>query len=640
MKRNLFVTTQHWTKSLHLNTESRDRLEGELDEMGQRVSLAYDNESTMDSQVDSVGTVNSRPAKNGVYWPNDQKVSTPTKFNVEDSEYAVKEFKFSVESFIMNHPPVSEGPILDYDVISWIRQLLSGQPGRWWTTFGLATIEDGPSHRTDLKCFWEQLELKYGAVKKPFEDELVFINMTQGSTSISEFNKKFRQMSAIINWNDKATLEAALYISKMNETFFKHLKSTPPLPKTFEGLMLSTDLFDPTYLTLFPSTRKTKEAVSSKTTVKQKFAGVKKNTSNEITCFNCGKVGHYKNQCKEKEKETPKPKVETKNPSIETLDEVANTISPISLEIENGAADCMAGALVLMDADSLVEIESEDESLDTLNLQLIKANDLESSLHVADLCPTISDEIVLCSAVRLDEDRISLGFSAVKADIIPEHRKFDCEIEFKSPELVPPFRPIYNLSEVDRKELRLYIEDMLAKGFIRPSKSPAGAGVFFVRKKDSSKRLCVGYRWLNELKVRNLFQLPMISDLADRLRYDKVFTNIDLRGAYNLVRINPGDEWKTALRCAFGHFEYTVMPFGLANAPAIFQRMMTQIFRDILDVYVVVYIDDLLIFSESEDEHEDHVKEVLRCLRENQLYAKLSKFHFHFDSERFLGFVI
>ncbi len=151
---------------------------------------------------------------------------------------------------------------------------------------------------------------------------------------------------------------------------------------------------------------------------------------------------------------------------------------------------------------------------------------------------------------------------------------------------------------------------MKAHNKIRDSKSPAGAGVFFVPKKDNTKRLCVDYRSLNELTVRNSFPIPLISDLKDRLRYAKVFTKIDLRGAYNLVRIKPGDEWKTAFRCVFGHFEFTVMPFGLMNAPAIFQSMMTDIFRDILDVYVIVYIYDLLIFSTSVDEHVCHVKEV------------------------------
>ena len=231
-------------------------------------------------------------------------------------------------------------------------------------------------------------------------------------------------------------------------------------------------------------------------------------------------------------------------------------------------------------------------------------------------------------------------FSETNADILPEHRRFDCEIELKSLDAVPPFRPIYNLGEADRTELKKYIEDMLAKGFIRASKSPAGAAVFFVPKKDRSRRLCVDYRWLNEMTVRNSFPLPLVSDLLDRLSRAKTFTKIDLRGAYNLVRIKPGDEWKTAFRCVFGHFEYMVMPFGLANAPAIFQSMMTEIFRDVLDVFVVIYIDDLLIFSESEEEHVEHVKEVLRRLRSNKLYAKLSKCAFHSGSVEFLGFVI
>lgn len=128
--------------------------------------------------------------------------------------------------------------------------------------------------------------------------------------------------------------------------------------------------------------------------------------------------------------------------------------------------------------------------------------------------------------------------------------------------------------------------------------------------------------------------------MIDRLRFAKIFTKIDLRGAYNLVRIKPGDEWKTAFRCVFGHFEYTVMPFGLANAPAIFQSMMNQIFHDILDVYVIVYIDDLLVFSASEGEHSAHVGEVLRRLRENRLYAKLSKCFFDKSSVEFLGFIV
>jgi len=256
---------------------------------------------------------------------------------------------------------------------------------------------------------------------------------------------------------------------------------------------------------------------------------------------------------------------------------------------------------------------------------------------IYDDIPVVIEDFSDLPAAYLDFKDV---FSAVYADILPEHRKYDCEIVFKDPSAIPPFRPIFNLPEADRAELSKQVNDLLRKGFIRYSKSPAGAAVFFVAKKDSSKRLCVDYRWLNALCVRNSFPLPLISDLITRLRNASIFTKIDLRGAYNLVRIKPGDEWKTAFRCALGHFEFNVMPFGLTNAPAIFQSMMTDIFRDILDIYVVVYIDDLLIFSTSIDSHVSHVREVLGRLRTHRLFAKLSKCTFHASDVEFLGFVI
>jgi hypothetical protein len=252
-----------------------------------------------------------------------------------------------------------------------------------------------------------------------------------------------------------------------------------------------------------------------------------------------------------------------------------------------------------------------------------------------------SVEPVVCDVVLpVDYAQFEDVFSATKTDILPEHRLYDCEIQLKQPDSVPPYSPIYSLPEQDRLDLKKYIDEMLDKGFIRKSNSPAGAGVFFVPKKDKSKRLCVDYRGLNELTVRNSFPMPLISELLDRVRRAKIFTKIDLRGAYNLVRIKPGDEWKTAFRCQYGHFEYLVMPFGLTNAPAIFQGMMVDIFRDILDIYVVIYLDDLLIFSVDEATHVGHVQEVLSRLRKFRLYAKASKCVFHSESVEFLGFVV
>jgi hypothetical protein len=193
-------------------------------------------------------------------------------------------------------------------------------------------------------------------------------------------------------------------------------------------------------------------------------------------------------------------------------------------------------------------------------------------------------------------------FEKKNADRLPEHRKYDVPIDLL-PGKQPPWGGIYSLSEPELKTLKEYIDENLAKGFIRPSKSPAGAPVFFVKKKDGSLRPVIDYRGLNSVTIKNRYPLPLISELLNHLGKAKIFTKIDLRGAYNLVRIKSGDEWKTAFRCRYGHFEYCVMPFGLTNAPAVFQHLMNDIFSDLLDTSVIVYLDDILIFSNNPKEH-------------------------------------
>jgi hypothetical protein len=163
----------------------------------------------------------------------------------------------------------------------------------------------------------------------------------------------------------------------------------------------------------------------------------------------------------------------------------------------------------------------------------------------------------------------------------------------------PPWGPIYNLSPTELEVVWEYIEENLANGFIQHSRSPASAPIFFVKKKDGLLRLVVDYRGLNKVTIRNKYALPLISSLLERLSGAKFFTKLDLRGVYNLVRIRPGDEWKTAFRTLYDHFEYIVMPFGLTNAPAVFQHMANDIFRDFLDIFLIVYLDDILIYSKT-----------------------------------------
>lgn len=229
-------------------------------------------------------------------------------------------------------------------------------------------------------------------------------------------------------------------------------------------------------------------------------------------------------------------------------------------------------------------------------------------------------------------------FSKRKADTLPEHRSYDHKIDLVDG-AVPPLGPIYSLSEPEQIALRDYITEMADKKFIQQSKSPGGAPVLFVKKKDGSLRLCVDYRGLNKITRKDRYPLPLIPDLLDRLRTAKRFTKFDLRGAYNLVRIAPGDEWKTAFRTRYGSFEYQVMPFGLCNAPATFQRFMNEVFADLLDICVVVYLDDILVYSDDPAQHSEHVKEVLRRLRKHSLFAKPEKCEFSSESVEFLGFV-
>ena len=183
-------------------------------------------------------------------------------------------------------------------------------------------------------------------------------------------------------------------------------------------------------------------------------------------------------------------------------------------------------------------------------------------------------------------------FQKKNADMLLEHRPYDCAIDLLEG-AQPPFGPIYNLSQTELAELRKYIDENLAKNFIRHSKSPAGAPILFVKKKDGSLRMCMDYRGLNKVTKKNHYPLPLISGLLDQLGRARIFTKIDLKGAYNLVRIKEGDEWKTAFRTRYGHFEYNVMPFGLTNAPAVFQHMMNDIFREHLDDFDVIYLDDI-----------------------------------------------
>ena len=230
-------------------------------------------------------------------------------------------------------------------------------------------------------------------------------------------------------------------------------------------------------------------------------------------------------------------------------------------------------------------------------------------------------------------------FSKTSALTLPPHRPYDCAIDLLPGAPLPRSR-LYNLSSPEKEAMRNYISESLTSGVIRPSSSPVAAGFFFVAKKDGSLRPCIDYRHLNEITVKNRYPLPLISSTFEPLSEASIYTKLDLRNAYHLVRIREGDEWKTAFNTHLGHFEYLVMPFGLTNAPAVFQALVNDVLRDMLNNFVVVFLDDILIFSKSEEEHRTHVRAVLQRLLENKLFVKAEKCEFHKQTVEFLGHIL
>jgi hypothetical protein len=221
-------------------------------------------------------------------------------------------------------------------------------------------------------------------------------------------------------------------------------------------------------------------------------------------------------------------------------------------------------------------------------------------------------------------------------EALPKHQEWDHEIILQEKK-EPGFGPIYSLSEKELEVLRDYLDKMIKKGFIRESKSPAGYPLLFVEKKNGKLRPCIDYRKLNDITIKDRHPLPNITELRDRLSHAKIFTAMDLRGAYNLIRMKEGEEWKTAFRTRYGHYEYLVMPFGLTNAPATCQRLMNNVLRAHLDKFVIVYLDDILIYSSDPKEHIEHVRTVLTCLEKAGLRLDPDKCFFHKEEVEFLG---
>jgi hypothetical protein len=264
--------------------------------------------------------------------------------------------------------------------------------------------------------------------------------------------------------------------------------------------------------------------------------------------------------------------------------------------------------------------------------------------HVLQLSsiPAATPSVHHTAAQNLKDIPVACEFSDVFPEDLPGMPP-DRDIEFVI-ELQPGTSPIsrrpYKMTPKELAELKVKLNELLDKGYIRPSSSPWRCPALFVKKKDQFLRLCVDYRPLNAVTIKNKYPLPCIGILFDQLAGASVFSKVDLHLGYHQIKIRPKDVPKTVFSTRYRLYEYLVMSFGLTNAPAYFMYLMNSVFMPELDKFVVVFIDDILVYSKNEEEHARHLRVIVQRLRDHQLYAKFCKCAFWLKEVPFLGHII
>ncbi|GBG67643.1 hypothetical protein CBR_g771 [Chara braunii] len=270
--------------------------------------------------------------------------------------------------------------------------------------------------------------------------------------------------------------------------------------------------------------------------------------------------------------------------------------------------------------------------------RLVKKEQLEEQVFVAYVRPVTEpkEEKPIDPAIaKLLEEYTDLARQPTRVVLRPIQHRIEIEPGSRTPK-----GAVYRMSPCELKELRKQLDELLEKGWIRPSSSPFGAPVLFVPKKEGELRMCIDYRGLNVITMKNVEPLPRIDDLLDRVQFCKYFSKIDLKSGFHQIEVHPDEQYKTAFRTRYGHYEFIVMPFGLTNAPTTFQRCMNDLFRSWLDRFVVVYFDDILVFSRTLQEHEGQLRQVLEKLREANFKINAKKCEWAKTQVLYLGHVL
>ncbi|KAI4900377.1 hypothetical protein NFI96_000695, partial [Prochilodus magdalenae] len=526
--------------------------------------------------------------------------------------------------------------------------------------------------------------------------------MRQGSRSVAEYSLEFRTIAAGTGWNEPALLtfyRLGLNQDVLTELAFRDdddlsLDELITLAIRLDHLKSRSSFVSPR--TPFVRTPRSAPHVSMPTPQPRAVPRVTSEPSPEEPmqcdssrlsraerlrrlhgglCLYCGAGGHFLRDCQVRPQrfrtsypeQRAEPTLHAKTVSHPTPGMISKSLLiPVTLHcrgsshvfaalIDSGAEGNFIHARIatqlrvpIVSLDSPLRIAAVDGDpvgmgVVSLTTQLIKMD--VSALHSEELSLSVnsttieSPEVKNSVCIPPEYSDLAEVFKKVNATKLPPHREYDCAIELINDQ-IPPKSRVYPLTQAEEAAMEEYIQEALSQGYIRPSTSPAAAGFFFVKKKDGGLRPCIDYRGLNSITKPYPYPLPLVPVALEQLRGATIFTKLDLRSAYNLVRIRKGDEWKTAFHTTRGHYEYRVMSFGLRNAPSVFQAFINDVLRDMIGQFVIAYIDDILIYSPDYSSHVQHVRQVLTRLLKHQLYVKGEKCEFHLKSTSFLGYVI
>nr|GEZ81412.1 hypothetical protein [Tanacetum cinerariifolium] len=376
-----------------------------------------------------------------------------------------------------------------------------------------------------------------------------------------------------------------------------------------------------------------------------------------VVCYECGRPGHFKKDC---------PKLRNQNRGNQTRNKTGNKTGGNEVTTK---AYAIGGGGTNPDSNVVTGLLGHPFIIDLMPIELgsfdvIIGMDWLAKYHALIVCDEkvvripYGDEMLIIRGNNCDGGSKLIIISCTKTqkyikkgcqeflEVFPEDlpglppaRQVEFQIDLV-PGAAPVARALYRLAPIEMQELSTQLQELSDKGFIRPSSSPWGAPVLFVKKKNGSFRMCIDYRELNKLTVKNRYLLSRIDDLFYQLQGSQVYSKIDMRSGYHQLRVGEEDISKTAFRTRYGHYEFQVMPFGLTNAPAVFMDLMNLVCKPYLDRYMIVFRDDILIYSKNRKEHEGHLKLILKLLKEEELYAKFSKCEFWLSKVQFLGHVI